>query len=980
MSAGVISLRGVEVHNLKAIDLDLPRRQLIVFCGLSGSGKSSLALDTLYAEGQRRYIESFSAYTRQFLERLEKPQADRIDGIPPAVAVTSRNLSRSSRATVGTATETTSYLRLLFAKIGRVFCLQCGRPVQCDTAQSACDAIGALPPSTRIMVGFVPPAADPSDSAALTRQLRESGFVRVVAGQRTISLADEPLPDHAADWPPCVVVDRLTAGAGPRLRESLESAFEHGRGRCVVFVAEDGSGAAASVSVPPTAATNSVAPTLNSTCQPHDADCTSGTDCSNGTEYGRRCQVDGRPWRRIQFSDSLACEECGCDYLPPEPRLFSFNSPWGACPACEGFGNVIDLDLDLIVPDPSKSLSDGALAPLNTPACAREFDEMLRAAAACGIPIDAPFRSLTDEQKSVVLHGSPQHNYAGLQGFFAYLERKKYKMHVRVFLSRWRSYRTCPQCRGTRLRPEALAVQIGGKNIAELHQMSIRDARAFFQALHLDDHQRKIARAILEQVQSRLDYLEAVGLGYLSLDRTLRTLSGGESRRVALTSALGSSLVNMLYVLDEPSIGLHPCDIERLTAAVLRLRDRDNTVVVVEHEESMIRAADHVVEIGPGAGEQGGRIVFQGTADQLIKAEGSLTGDYLSGRRGDGPPPRRRATEHGWIRLTGARGNNLKNISAEFPLGVLCAVTGVSGSGKSTLVQDTLYPALCRRLRKDAPKPFPHDDVFGDGQLDDVILVDQSPIGRSPRSNPVTYLKAFDEIRAVFAETVEAKTRGYTAGHFSFNVDGGRCTMCEGDGVLQIDMQFLADVYMKCPQCGGRRYRSEILDVTYRGRNIAEVLEMTVREAFTFFRGRPKVQARLKRLIDVGLDYLRLGQPANTLSGGESQRLKLAGYLSTAKRGRCLFLLDEPTTGLHFADVVQLLDCFEALLSVGHSLIVVEHNLQLLKAADYIIDLGPGAGDEGGTIVAHGTPEAVARHPHSITGQFLAQALKLKRK
>ena len=970
MSAGVISLRGVEVHNLKAIDLDLPRRQLIVLCGLSGSGKSSLALDTLYAEGQRRYIESFSAYTRQFLERLEKPQADRIDGIPPAVAVTSRNLSRSSRATVGTATETTSYLRLLFAKIGRVFCLQCGRPVQCDSAQSAFNAMAALPPSTRVMIGFVPAEAESSQADQLTRQLRERGFVRVVAGERTVSLADEPLPNQAVQWPPCVIVDRLTAGAGPRLRESLESAFEYGRGRCVVFVAEDAVDSSQSISAAPAAASRASVPPSNITGGQQQA------DRSSGTERGRLCQVDGRPWRRIHFSDSLTCEECGCVYLPPEPRLFSFNSPWGACPTCEGFGNVIDLDLDLIVPDPNKSLRDGALAPLNTPACKREFEEMLRAAAASGIPIDVPFRSLTEEQKAFVLHGSPQHDYAGLQGFFDYLERKKYKMHVRVFLSRWRSYRTCPQCRGTRLRPEALAVRIDGKNIARLHQMTIRDAREFFNTVDLDEHQRKIGHAILEQVQSRLDYLEAVGLGYLSLERTLRTLSGGESRRVALTSALGSSLVNMLYVLDEPSIGLHPRDIDRLTAAVLRLRDRDNTVVVVEHEEAMIRAADHVVEIGPGAGEQGGRVVFQGTPTELIEAEGSLTGDYLSGRRGNGPPPRRRATEHGWIRLTGARGNNLKNISVEFPLGVLCAVTGVSGSGKSTLVQDTLYPALCRRLRKDAPKPYPHDDVFGDGQLDDVILVDQSPIGRSPRSNPVTYLKAFDEIRSVFAETVEAKTRGYTAGHFSFNVDGGRCTMCEGDGVLQIDMQFLADVYMNCPQCSGRRYRSEILDVTYRGRNIAEVLEMTVREAFTFFRGRPKVQARLKRLIDVGLDYLRLGQPANTLSGGESQRLKLAGYLSAAKRGRCLFLLDEPTTGLHFADVVQLLDCFEALLAVGHSLIVVEHNLQLLKAADYIVDLGPGAGDEGGTIVVHGPPETVARVSQSITGQFLARALK----
>jgi excinuclease ABC subunit A len=481
---------------------------------------------------------------------------------------------------------------------------------------------------------------------------------------------------------------------------------------------------------------------------------------------------------------------------------------------------------------------------------------------------------------------------------------------------------------------------------------------------------------MLEQVAARLGYLEAVGLGYLTLDRTLRTLSGGELRRVALTSALGSSLVNMLYVLDEPSVGLHPRDILRLVEAIRGLRSRGNTVVVVEHEEAVIRAADQVIEIGPGAGERGGQIVFQGTPDQMEGCAPSLTGDYLAGRRGIASPGRRRTPEHGWIRLAGAQGNNLQNITVEFPLGLLCLVTGVSGSGKSTLVEGTLYPALCRRLRKEAPKPYPYDDVFGDGQIDSCVMVDQSPIGRSPRSNPVTYLKAFDEIRSVFADTVEAKTRGYKASHFSFNVDGGRCDTCKGDGYLAIDMQFLADVYMKCSQCGGRRYRDQILDVTYRGRNVAEVLEMTVREAFTFFRGRPKVQARLKRLIDVGLDYVRLGQPANTLSGGEAQRLKLAGYLSSAKRGRCLFILDEPTTGLHFSDIVQLLDCFDALLSVGHSLIVVEHNLQVMKAADYIIDLGPGAADEGGRVVAKGTPEMVTHSPQSVTGQFLAQALK----
>ncbi len=481
---------------------------------------------------------------------------------------------------------------------------------------------------------------------------------------------------------------------------------------------------------------------------------------------------------------------------------------------------------------------------------------------------------------------------------------------------------------------------------------------------------------MLEQVQARLGYLEEVGLGYLTLDRPLRTLSGGEVRRVALTASLGSSLVNMLYVLDEPSIGLHPRDINQLITAIARLRDRGNTVVVVEHEESIIRAADQVVEIGPGAGERGGRIVFQGTPGELEQSPDSLTGDYLAGRRGGGASPRRRPPNHGWIRLAGARGNNLKNVTVEFPLGMLCLVTGVSGSGKSTLVEDTLYPALCRRLRKDTAKPHPHDDVFGDGQIDDVIMVDQSPIGRSPRSNPVTYLKVFDEIRNVFADTVEARTRGFGAGHFSFNVDGGRCPACQGEGYIQIDMQFLADVYMRCSQCNGTRYRDEILDVAYRGRNIADVLEMTVREAFTFFRGQAKVQARLKRLIDVGLDYVQLGQPANTLSGGEAQRLKLAGYMSGVKRGRSLFILDEPTTGLHFYDIVQLLDCFDALLAVGHSLIVVEHNLQMMKAADYIIDLGPGAADEGGRVVVKGTPEMVANCEHSLTGSYLAEVLQ----
>ena len=975
-AADHIALRGVRVHNLKSIDLDIPHRKLVVLCGLSGSGKSSLALDTLYAEGQRRYIESFSAYTRQFLQRLEKPEADRIDGIPPAIAVTSKNTSRSSRSTVGTATETADYLRLLMAKIGHVFCRQCGQEVHCDSPQSTAEALAALPAGTRYLVAFrcELPEEKGDTFEQLTAGLREDGFVRVIVDGRMVSLdapeieADVPsAAKRSSPSPPphsplpsslgiYAVVDRLVAGSASdsRLRDSLETAFTKGRGRCYAFV-EEGSGVRGQGSEIRNLQS------LISNPSPHPSPLV---------------QIDDRPWRRMGFSTQLACEDCGIEYPVPEPRLYSFNSPLGACPECEGFGNVIGIDMELIVPDPGKSLREGAVAPWNSPAYAHELEELLALAPDYGIPVDVPFRELSQGHIDLIIHGAPQRKFGGLEGFFAWLERRKYKMHIRVFLSRWRSYRPCTACGGSRLRPEALAARIGGKNIAEICAMKVRDAVAFFRELRLPDWEHQIGRMMLEQVQARLGYLEAVGLGYLTLDRTLRTLSGGEARRVALTSALGSSLVNMLYVLDEPSIGLHPRDINQLLGAIRQLRDRGNTVVVVEHEESIIRAADQVIEVGPGAGERGGKVVFQGTPAMMEQSPESLTGDYLAGRRGFGGNGRRRQPNHGWIRLAGARGNNLQNVTVEIPLGVLCLVTGVSGSGKSSLVQDTLYPALCRRIRKDAPKPYPHDDVFGDGQLDDVIMVDQSPIGRSPRSNPVTYLKAFDEIRAVFADTVEARTRGYHAGHFSFNVDGGRCNGCHGEGHIQIDMQFLADVYMRCGQCNGARYRDEILDVTYRGRNIADVLEMTVREAFTFFRGQPKVQARLKRLIDVGLDYVRLGQPANTLSGGEAQRLKLAGYMSSAKRGRCLFILDEPTTGLHFSDIVQLLDCFDALLAVGHSLLVVEHNLQMMKAADYIIDLGPGAADEGGRVVAKGTPEKVARASGSVTAGFLAKVLK----
>lgn len=946
MSSLQIEARGVEVHNLKKVDLDIPHRQLIVFCGVSGSGKTSMALDTLYAEGQRRYIESFSAYTRQFLDRLEKPEADRIDNIPPALAVTKVNDTRSSRSTVGTATETTDYLRLLFSKIGIIICPGCGQRIIKDTPGRVADQILASQASGRMMIAF-PATCEADEGESVIEQFREDGFVRALAGGETVSLTpeqDAPLSARMlADEPVSIVIDRLSFESlkAERLRESLEIGFAHGNGACEVLI------------------------------QQQEGDALSG--------QGTLVDIDGQQWHYLRFSSQLRCEKCNLEFIEPDPRLFNFNSPLGACPDCEGFGNIIDMDMDLIVPDRRKSIAEGAVAPWNTPAYKHELEELLELAPDYGLPINTPYRDLSDAQINLIVEGVPERNFGGLKGFFAWLERRKYKMHMRVFLSRWRSFRMCEACQGTRLRPEALAVRVGGKNIAEISAMKIVDALQHFRDLKQSEYEATLSRQVLPQVLARLQYLEIVGLGYLALDRSLRTLSGGEAQRITLTSTLGSSLVNMLYVLDEPTAGLHPSDITRLTEAIVDLRNRGNTVVVVEHEETLIRQADQIVEFGPGAGERGGEIIFQGTPQEIEAEEESLTGDYLSGRRRVVRKRERRSATHGRIRIKGARGNNLKNLEVEFPLGVLTVVTGVSGAGKSSLVDQTLYPALCRRKRKENIQSLPYDDVFGDGQIDDVVLVDQGPIGRSPRSNPVTYIKAFDEIRNVFAGTMHARTRNLTASHFSFNVQGGRCESCNGDGHIAIDMQFMADVYVKCPECKGQRYKKEVLEITYRGKSIADVLNMTVREAFVFFRGQAKVQNKLQLLNDVGLDYLRLGQPANTLSSGEAQRLKLAGNLATTKKARTLFLMDEPTTGLHFADIVQLLDCFGNLLQIGHSLIVVEHNIHMMLAADYIIDLGPGAADEGGNVVAVGTPEEITENPASVTGKHLVKALRALR-
>ncbi len=945
MSDHQISLRGVRVHNLQDVDLDIPHGQLLAICGLSGSGKSSLAFDTLYAEGQRRYIESLSPYTRQFLEQLGKPEAERIEGIPPAIAVRAARGTAGPRATVGSATEVVDYLRLLYAKLAQINCVHCHALVTRDDPQTVGHFFEALPEGCRFQIGFSVSIQgnELTETKFLFEGLRRNGFSRIVIGQTTYDLAG--FPDQtdanlqqrvAGNTEAFVIVDRLTVGSAEtdRVRESLETAFQFGGG-CVVLVQQ------------------------------------AQDDVASGG-----LTIDDRHWELKRFSKNLLCDQCGTVYPDPEPNLFSYNNALGACPECEGFGSVQRFDIDLIVPDASKSLREGAIAPWNSPSYRHELDELLDLADDYGVPVDVPFDQLSKSEIELLWTGVPERKFGGLNGFFAWLEKRKYKMHLRVFLSRWRTYDPCPACHGDRLKPEVLAYRIENQSLAEMSRQKVSVLRQGFEELQLGSANSEIAGRVLQQIRVRLKYLCEVGLGYLALDRPLRTLSGGETQRVALTSSLGSQLVNMLYVLDEPSAGLHPGDMQPLIEAVQQLSQRDNTVVVVDHEPHMITAAQRVIEIGPEAGSAGGQIVFDGTIKQMLRSKQSMTGQYMAGKRGLLGEEVQRRPARGFLRLTGARGNNLDHLTVEFPLGCLCLVTGVSGAGKSTLVQKTLYGAVCKRKGKTVQRPLAFDDVFGDSQFDEIVLIDQSPVGRSPRSNPVTYVKAFDEIRKAFAETVDAKTRNFKAGHFSFNVDGGRCNKCHGDGSLSIDMQFMADIYIKCDQCRGTRYRDEVLKVRYRGKNIHDVLSMTVRQAFSFFRGQPKVQGKLKALIDVGLDYIRLGQPATTLSSGEAQRLKLALYLNSSRKRRTLFLLNEPTSGLHMRDVVRLVDCFDALISVGHSFIVIEHNLQLIKHADWIIDLGPGAADRGGQIVVQGTPEQVVECEHSVTGRYLKTELE----
>jgi excinuclease ABC subunit A len=944
----VLLVCGARVHNLKNITVEIPHNALTVVTGVSGSGKSSLAFDTIYAEGQRRYVESLSAYARQFLERMEKPDVDEISGIAPAVAIRQKNSTRNPRSTVATATEIYDYLRLLFARCGATYCVKCGSQVKRDTPDEIANGILEMTPGRRFYVLYTlrlasaePPAtgkksakkksapaaqAPPDARQGALVELQKRGFNRLYqAGKIHEFSSPESLLDVDFTKPLYVLVDRLAVNPESRARlvDSIEICYREGGGEAILeFVAD---------------------------------------------AAGNACE-------RWTFNERFECKNDGTLYQEPEPRLFSFNNPYGACPRCQGFGNTIDFDLNLVVPDPSKSLDEGAIEPWTKPRYRVLLQEARKWAKEQGIPSHLPWRQLSAEQRRLILEGDPENKYEGVKGFFAWLERKKYKLHVRVFLSRFRGYATCPECGGTRLRAEARAVKITGKSITDLCKLTVKDARKFFAELQLTTGQAKVADKVLEEIQTRLQFLDEVGLDYLTLDRLTSTLSGGESQRIQLATSLGSHLVGAMYVLDEPSIGLHPRDTQRLIDILKSLRDLGNTVLVVEHDPDTIEAADRILDLGPGAGELGGKLLFSGSYGEILKDLKSVTGRYLSGETKIPVPASRHKPTGKFLRLYGATLHNLQNVDMMLPLGTFTVVTGVSGSGKSTLVHNVLFRALVAKRNGSSIKEF-CDRLEGDQHIQDVVIVDQSPIGRTPRSNPATYLKAFDAVREVFAETPDAKRRGFTAGHFSFNVPGGRCETCQGDGTVTVEMQFLADVELVCEECRGQRFKSSVLDVRYHGKNIHDVLAMTIREALGFFVNVPKVTCKLRILNEIGLGYLRLGQSATTLSGGEAQRLKLAAHLARTENQGILYILDEPTTGLHFDDIAKLLAAFRKLLESGASLLVIEHNVDVIKSADWVIDLGPEGGQQGGNIIATGTPEQIVRNTQSHTGRFLARVL-----
>ncbi len=945
-----IVAKGIKVHNLKNIDINIPLRKFVVITGVSGSGKSSLAFDTLYAEGQRRYVETFSAYARQFLERMDKPDVDHIEGIPAAIAIEQKNPVKNRRSTVGTATEINDYLRLLFSKIGKIYCEKCGGLVKKDTVTDVVNTVSRLSLGIKILVMFPAVSDKDADGKCYSRDdqlslLKEKGVIRILADGEIIDIRHSTPNSVVMRKSDIIygVLDRITLSTNieERLTEAVETAFSMGMGRVGI-------------------AFEKIKDSNSKQSKKSEKENPSTGKISTWT-------VD------LKFSNHNICNDCDIEYYDPEPQHLSFNNPVGACPTCQGFGHIIETDMNLIVPDDNKSIEEGAIAPWNTPKHSSLLEELINGAPKHKIPVDVPFKKLTKAQLEVVMEGTKE--FYGIKQFFKKLERKKYKMHVRVFLSKYRGYEICPVCDGMRLNKSALNIKINDLNIAEACSLNIGNAFEFFKKLKLKSHDEEIAESILNEITRRLGYMIEVGLDYLTLDRMTRTLSGGEAQRVNLTTSLGSSLVNTLYILDEPSIGLHQRDTDRLIKTIKRLRDIGNTVIVVEHDRTIIEAADELVDIGPEAGENGGTVVFHGTIDSISAKNGSITARYLSGEESIKVNGERRKQTKRAITLNGASQNNLKDVNVLFPLDMLVCLTGVSGSGKSTLMQDTLYGALKKKIGTHSGLVGKFNSVSGHKFLNDVILVDQSPIGRTPRSNPVTYIKVFDEVRKLFAKTREAKTRDKGPGHFSFNVAGGRCDNCEGCGQEKIEMQFLADIFVTCEHCQGKRFRKDVLEIKYKGKNISEVLDMTVDEAVSFFSESNKITNGLKNLQDTGLGYLRLGQSATTLSGGEAQRLKLATFISKGTTDRILFIFDEPTTGLHFHDISKLLSCFNKLIEAGHSLIVIEHNMDIIKSADYIIDLGPEGGDNGGLIVGCGTPEEISAIENSYTGKHLRACL-----
>jgi excinuclease ABC subunit A len=917
-----LRIEGARQNNLKNVTLAIPHDRVTVVTGVSGSGKSSLAFDTLFAEGQWRYIESLSTYARMFLERVDRPDVDRIEHIRPAIAIEQKNPVRTARSTVGTATELYDYLRLLLARIGRVHCPACGEEARSDSAESVADALIRDHPDARALVCFPLPASAGRDSATVFPALLQRGFARVRVGDQVLDLADaagraaagiEGAPGQKI----AVVLDRLVLGAAARGRitESLGAALAEGEGQAEV-------------------------------------------------------QVMGGPL--VLVSREFRCPRCATALGRPQPLLFSFNHPLGACPECKGFGNILRYDENLVVPDPARSLADGAVEPWSHPSGRWYQKQLMKAAKKRGVDVSQPYAELPADDRAWLYAGGA--SFTGIQGFFEEVESYRYKLHIRVFLSRYRSQSPCPRCHGTRLKPEALGVRVGGRTIAELSALTVEALDAFFAALPLSAREERVARDALRHLRGKLAFLLRVGLGYLTLGRQTRTLSGGEAQRINLANQLGSQLVGTLYILDEPSIGLHSRDTARLAELCGELAHAGNTVVIVEHDRVFIGGADHIVEMGPGSGERGGHVVFAGPQAEFLRDPHSLTARYMTGRETIPLPLARREGRRALV-LAGARAHNLKDVTLRIPLNTLTCVTGVSGSGKSTLVHDTLYRALARHFKVDPRRPGEHDALRGLEYVKGVRLIDQEPIGRTPRSNPVTYVKVFDEIRKVLAALPRARALGLGPGAFSFNVAGGRCETCEGGGFQKLEMYFFEDVYVTCAECEGRRYRPDVLRVAYKGKDVSQILQLTVDEAVDFFASHPVVARRLRVLQEVGLGYLRLGQPATTLSGGEAQRLKIAAELGARQTSDHLYVLDEPTTGLHLDDVRKLLGVLGRLVDTGNTVVVVEHHLDVIKTADWVVDLGPEGGDAGGAIVAEGTPEQIAQVDGSYTGKFLRDVL-----